>query len=158
MTVLFLQWTDLAGILWRFPARSPRRGTEKDKHGVGLQAKTVAQAITPHWLTMFDVPADICSDRGSHFVRSWFNSMCEHMGIPHAKTVPTTADQTTARRSPGGKCSRSSANCTSGSEGGTGFTLFRGFYKPFMTYRGLRGRLGTAFFSYGVQCPELFRG
>ena len=40
-----------------------------------------------HWLTIFDVPAVICSDRGSQFVGSLFKSMCKHMGIRHAKTV-----------------------------------------------------------------------
>ena len=54
---------------------------------MGLQAKTVAQAIIRHWLTIFYVPAVICSDRGSPFFGSWFKSMCKHMGIRHAKTV-----------------------------------------------------------------------
>ena len=40
-----------------------------------------------HWLTIFDVPAVICSDRGSQFVGTWFKTMCKHMGIRHAKTV-----------------------------------------------------------------------
>ena len=40
-----------------------------------------------HWLTIFDVPAVICSDRGNQFVRTWFKTMCKHMGIRHAKTV-----------------------------------------------------------------------
>ena len=54
---------------------------------MGLQAKTVANAMIRHWLTIFDVPAVICSDRGSQFVRTWFKTMCKHMGIWHAKTV-----------------------------------------------------------------------
>ena len=36
---------------------------------------------------IFDVPAVICSDRGSQFVGTWFKGMCKHMGIRHAKTV-----------------------------------------------------------------------
>ena len=40
-----------------------------------------------HWLTIFDVPAVICSDRGSQFVVTWFRTMCKHMGIRRAKTV-----------------------------------------------------------------------
>ena len=40
-----------------------------------------------HWLTIFDVPAVICSDRGSQTVGTWFKTMCKHMGIRHAKTV-----------------------------------------------------------------------
>ena len=38
---------------------------KKDKHGVGLKAKTVAQAMIGYWLTNLDVPAVICSDRGT---------------------------------------------------------------------------------------------
>ena len=40
-----------------------------------------------HWLTIFDVPAVICSDRSSQFVGTWFETMCKHIGIRHAKTV-----------------------------------------------------------------------
>ena len=54
---------------------------------MGLQAKTVANATIRHRLTIFDVPAVICSDRGSQFVGTWFKTMCKHMGIRHAKTV-----------------------------------------------------------------------
>ena len=54
---------------------------------MALQAKTVANAMIRHWLTIFDVPAVICSDQGSQFVETWFKTMCRHMGIWHAKTV-----------------------------------------------------------------------
>ena len=54
---------------------------------MGLQARTVANARIRHWLTIFDVPAVICSDWGSRFLRTWFKTMCKHMGIWHAKTV-----------------------------------------------------------------------
>ena len=54
---------------------------------MGLQAKTVTNAMIRHWLTIFDVRAVICSDRGSQFVGTWFKTMCKHMGIRHAKTV-----------------------------------------------------------------------
>ena len=60
---------------------------KRDKHGVGLQAKTVAQAMIRHWLTVSDVPAVICSDRGTQFVGAWFRTMCKYMGVRHAKTV-----------------------------------------------------------------------
>ena len=69
------------------PGKKCKKKDKKDKHGVGLQAKTVANAMIRHWLTIFDVPAVICSDRGSQFVRTWFKTMCKHMGIRHAKTV-----------------------------------------------------------------------
>ena len=69
------------------PGQKSKKKNKKDKHGVGLQAKTVANAMIRHWLTIFDVPAVICSDRGSQFVGTWFKTMCKHMGIRHAKTV-----------------------------------------------------------------------
>ena len=67
--------------------KKSKKKDKKDKHGAGLQAKTVANAMIRHWLTIFDVPAVICSDRGSQFVVTWFKTMCKHMGIRHAKTV-----------------------------------------------------------------------
>ena len=69
------------------PGKKSKKKDIKDKHGVGLQSKTVTQAMIRHWLTIFNVPAVICSDRRSQFVGSWFKSMCKHMGIRHAKTV-----------------------------------------------------------------------
>ena len=76
-----------SGYIVAVPGKKSKKKDKKDKHGVGLQAKTVAQAMIWHWLTIFDVPAVICSDRGSQFVGSRFKSMCKHMGIRHAKTV-----------------------------------------------------------------------
>ena len=76
-----------SGYIVAVPGKKPKKKDKKDKHGVGLQAKTVANAMIRHWLTIFDVPAVICSDRGSQFVGTWFKTMCKHMGIRHAKTV-----------------------------------------------------------------------
>ena len=76
-----------SGYIVAVPGKKSKKKDEKDKHGVGLQAKTVANAMIRHWLTIFDVRAVICSDRGSQFVGTWFKTMCKHMGIRHAKTV-----------------------------------------------------------------------
>ena len=76
-----------SGYIVAVPGKKSKKKDKKDKHGVGLQAKTVANAMIRHWLTIFDVPAVICSDRGSQFVGTWFKTMCKHMGIRHAKTV-----------------------------------------------------------------------
>ena len=76
-----------SGYIVAVPGKKSKKKGKKDKHGVGLQAKTVAQAMIQHWLTIFDVPAVICSDWGRQVVGSWFKSMCKHMGIRHAKTV-----------------------------------------------------------------------
>ena len=76
-----------SGYIVAVPGKKSKKKDKKDKHGVGLQAKTVANAMIRHWLTIFDVPAVICSDRGSQFVGKWFKTMFKHMGIRHAKTV-----------------------------------------------------------------------
>ena len=72
-------------VILAVPGKKSKKKDKKDKHGVGLQAKTVANAMIRHWLTIFDVAAVICSDRGSQFVGTWFKTMCKHMGIRHAK-------------------------------------------------------------------------
>ena len=76
-----------SGYIVAVPGKKSKKKDKKDKHGVGLRARTVANAMIRHWLTIFDVPAVICSDRGSQFVGTWFKTMCKHMGIRHAKTV-----------------------------------------------------------------------
>ena len=40
-----------------------------------------------HWLTVFDIPRTICSDRGPQFTGGWLKAMCSLMGIRHAKSV-----------------------------------------------------------------------
>ena len=37
--------------------KESKKKNKKDKHGLGPQAKTVAQAMIRHWLAIFDVPA-----------------------------------------------------------------------------------------------------
>ena len=64
-----------------------KRKDKRDKHRVVLQAKTVAQAMIRYCLTTFYVPAVICSDTGTPFVRAWFCTMCKYMGVKHSKTV-----------------------------------------------------------------------
>ena len=69
-----------SGYIVAVPGKKSKKRDKKDKHGVGVQAKTVAQAMIRHWLTIFDVPDVICSDRGIQFVGSGFKSMCKHRG------------------------------------------------------------------------------
>ena len=76
-----------SGYIVAVPGKKSKKNDKRDKHGVGLQAKTVAQAMIRHWLTVFDVPPVICSDRGTQFVGLWFRTMCKYMGVRHAKTV-----------------------------------------------------------------------
>ena len=53
----------------------------------GLLAKEVAVMMIRHWLTVFDIPRTICSDRGRQSTGGWFKAMCSCMGIHHAKSV-----------------------------------------------------------------------
>ena len=76
-----------SGYIVAVPGKKSKNKDKKDKHGVGLQAKTVANAMIRHWLKIFDVPGVICSDLGSLLVGTWFKTMCKHMGIRHAKTM-----------------------------------------------------------------------
>ena len=48
-----------SGYILAVPGKKSKKKDKKDKHGVGLQAKTVANAMIRHWLTIFDVPAVI---------------------------------------------------------------------------------------------------
>ena len=76
-----------SGYIVAVPGKKSRKKDKKDKHGEGLQAKTVANAMIRHRLTIFHVAAVICSDRGSQFVGTWFKTMCKQKRIRHAKTV-----------------------------------------------------------------------
>ena len=76
-----------SGYIVAVPGKKSKKKEKRDKHGVGLQAKTVAQAMIRHWLTVSDVPAVICSDRGTQFFGAWFCKMCKYMGVRHGKTL-----------------------------------------------------------------------
>ena len=52
-----------------------------------LLSKEVAVMMISHWLTVFDIPRTICSDRGPQFTGGWFKAMCSLMGIRQAKSV-----------------------------------------------------------------------
>ena len=64
-----------------------KRKDKGNKHRVEMQAKIVAQAMVRHWLTVFDVRAVLCSDRGTQFVGACFCTMCKYVGVRHAKTL-----------------------------------------------------------------------
>ena len=53
----------------------------------GFLAEEVAVMMICHWLTVFDIPRTICSDRGPQSTGGWFKAMCSLMGIRHAKSV-----------------------------------------------------------------------
>ena len=76
-----------SGYIVAVPGKKSKKKDKREKHGVGLQAKTLAQAMIRLWLTVFDVPAVICSDSGAQCVGAWFCTMCKYMGVRQAKTV-----------------------------------------------------------------------
>ena len=49
----------------------------------GLLAKEVAVMMIRHWLTVFDIPRTICSDRGPQFTGGWFKGYV----FPHGNTT-----------------------------------------------------------------------
>ena len=69
-----------SGYIVAVPGKKSKKKDKKDKHGVGLQAKTVANAMIRHCLTIFDVPAVICSDRGSVIGLNAQNAHCRIAG------------------------------------------------------------------------------
>ena len=84
---VFLAANRHSGYIVAVPGKKSKKMDKRDKHGVGLQAKTVAQGMIRHSLTVFDIPAVICSDRGTQFVGAWFRTMCKYMGVRHANTM-----------------------------------------------------------------------
>ena len=76
-----------SGYIVVVPGKKSKNKDKRDKHGMGLQASTMAQAMIRHWLSVFNVPAVIRSERGTQFVAAWFCTMCKYMGVRHAKTV-----------------------------------------------------------------------
>ena len=53
----------------------------------GLLAKEVAVMMIRHWVTVFDIPRTICSDRGPQYTGGRFKATCSLMGVRHAKSV-----------------------------------------------------------------------
>ena len=76
-----------SGYIVAVPGKRSKEKDKRDNHGLELQAKAVVQAMIRRWLTMFDVPAAICSDRGAQFVGPWFRTMFKYMVVVSAKTV-----------------------------------------------------------------------
>ena len=128
-----------SGYIVAVPGKKSKKKDKKDKHGVGLQANTVANAEIRHWLTILDVPAVICSDWGSQFVGTWFKTMYKHKGIGTSRPWRTTAGQMAGLRWPGGRCSKSSASCTLTKRAGIGTICCGEYSRRTTTFRGATG-------------------
>ena len=146
-----------SGYIVAVPGKKSKKKDKKDKHGVGLQAKTVANAMIRHWLTIFDVPAVICSDPGSQFVGTWFKTMCKHMGIRHAKTLAYHSWSNGGLRWPGGRCSKGSASCTLTNRAGIGTIRCGEYSRRTTTFRDPLDCRPIVSCSYGIECHALSR-
>ena len=131
---------------------------KKDKHGVGLQAKTVANAMIRHWLTIFDVPAVICIDRGSQFVGTWFKTMCKHMGIWHANTVAYHSWSNGRADVAGRQIFERFASCTLTNRAGIGTICCGEYSRRTTTFRGPLDCRPIVSCSCGIECHALSRG
>ena len=47
----------------------------------GLTGEWVAKSMLKYWWRPFGIPSVISSDRGSHFVNNWWDTMCAKLGI-----------------------------------------------------------------------------
>ena len=135
-----------------------KKKDQRDKQRVGLQAKTVAQAMIRHWLTVFDVPAVICSDRGTQFLSAWFRTMCKYMGVRYAKTVAYHSRSNGRVELAGRQLFESSGNCILRSLGEIGIISFGGFCRHTMIYPDRRVCLPIASRSCGIEFHVLSRG
>ena len=147
-----------SGYIVAVPGKKSKKKDKKDKHGVGLQAKTVAQAMIWHWLTIFDVSAVICSDRGSPFVGSWFKSICKHMGIRHAKTVAYHSRSNSRAEFAGRQMFGKFRQLHIEEPGRNWFHSLWRVLQAFHDSPAPRDCLRTAFYSCGMECLEPSRG
>ena len=54
-------------------------------------AETAVQVHTDEWITEFNLPEVIGSDRGPHFTAIVFENICRELGIEHAHASPEHA-------------------------------------------------------------------
>ena len=131
---------------------------ERDKHGVGLQATTVVQAMSRHWMTVFDVPAVISTARGTKFVGALFRTMSKYMGVRMATRWHITAAETEERRLREGNCLKNSGNCILESLAEIGINPFWGFCRHTTIYPDCLVCHAIVFHSYRIQFQVLSHG
>ena len=152
---------DVDGHSWYIvavPGKRSKKKDKKDKHGEGLQSRTVANAVMWHWLTIFDVPAVICSHRGSQFVGAWFRTIGKHMGIRQAKTVSYHSRSNGRAEVAGHRSLRSSASSTSTNRVRLGTTPCGVGSRRTTIFRRPRDCCPIAFCSCVIECHALSRG
>ena len=147
-----------SGYIVAVPGKKSKKKDKKDKHGVGLQAKTVVNAMIRHWLTIFDVPAVICSDRGSQFVGRGSRRCAGTWGFGTPRPWRTTAGRMAGQRWPGGRCSKGSASCTLTNQAGIGTIRCGEYFRRTTTFRGPLDCRPIVSCSYRIGCHTLSRG
>ena len=147
-----------SGYIVAVPSKKFKKKDKRDKHRVGLQAKTVAQAMIRHWLTVVDVPAVIRSDRGTQLVGAWFRTMCKYMGVRHAETVAYHSRPNGRAEVAGKHCSKNSGNCILRSLAEIGIIPFGGFCRHTTIYPDRRVCLPIASYSCGIEFHVLSCG
>ena len=54
-------------------------------------AETAAMVLLERWVTVFDIPETVQSDRGLHFTGAVFREMCRAIGMRQALSSPNHA-------------------------------------------------------------------
>ena len=149
-----------SGYIVAVPGKKSKKKDKKDKRGVGLQAKTVANAIHDQAL-VDDFLMSQLSSAAIGAVNSWgrVSRRCASTwGFGTPRPWRTTAGQMAVLRWPGGRCSRSSASCTLTNRAGTGITCCGECSKRITTFRDPLDCRPIASCSYGIECHALSCG
>ena len=80
-----------SGYIVAVPGKKPKKKDKKDKHGVGLQPKTVANAMIRHWLTICHLQRSGQSIRGhvvQDDVQAHGDSARQDRGVPQPVKWP----------------------------------------------------------------------
>ena len=145
-----------SGYIVAVPGKKSKKKDKKDKHAVGLQAKTVANAMIRHWLTMSKLSSAAIGavnlwDRGSRRCAST-------LGFGTPRPWRTTAGRMAGLRWPRGKCSKGSATCTLTNRAGTGIIRCGEYSRRITTFCGPLDSRPIVSCSYGIECHALSRG
>ena len=140
------------------PGKKSKKKDKKDKHRVGLQANTVANAMIRHWLTIL---MSQLSSAANGAVNLWGRGsrLCaSKWGFGTRRPWRTTAGPMAGLRWPGGRCSKRSASCTLTNRAGIGIIRCGEYSRRTTTFWGPLDCRPIASCSYGIECHALSRG
>ena len=144
-----------SGYIVAVPGKKSKKKAKKDKHGSGVQAKTVATAMIRHWLMSQLSSAAIGA------VNLWgpgSRRCASTWGFGTPRPWRTTAGQMAGLRWPGGRCSKGSASCTLTNRAGIGTICCGEYSRRTTTFRGPLDCRPIVSCSYGIECHALSRG